>query len=133
MSYFKSTVLKNKNFEEAVAAVKESLAKEGFGIPAEVNMKEVFRQKLDVDFKNYMILGACNPTLALRAVQSEKNLGTLLPCSVVVQQHENGEIEVAAVDPLASMMAVNNNTVQSIAMEVGQKLEHVIEELSLSK
>ncbi len=133
MSYFKSTVLKNKSFEEAVEAVKSSLAKEGFGIPAEINMTEIFRQKLDVDFKKYVILGACSPSSALKAVQSEKNIGTLLPCSVVVQEHENGEVEVAAVDPLASMIAVKNNTVQSIAIEIGRKLDSVIEDLSLSK
>ncbi len=133
MSYFNSTLLKNKSFEEAVNAVKESLAKEGFGIPAEINMSEIFKQKLDVEFKKYVILGACSPSSALKAVQSEKNIGTLLPCSVVVQEHENGDVEVAAVDPLASMMAVKNNTVQSIAMEIGRKLDNVIEDLSLSK
>ncbi len=133
MSYFKSTVLKNKSFEEAVNAVKDSLANEGFGIPAEINMTDIFRKKLDVEFKKYVILGACSPSSALKAVQSEKNIGTLLPCSVVVQELENGEIEVAAVDPLASMIAVKNNTVQSIAIEIGRKLDSVIEDLSLSK
>lgn len=131
MSYYHSTVLKNKSFEEAVNAVKSSLAKEGFGIPAEINMREIFKNKLDVEFKNYVILGACSPSSALKAVQSEKNLGVLLPCSVVVQEHENGEVEVAAVDPVASMMAVQNNTVQSIATDIGRKLENVIKELSL--
>ena len=133
MSYFKSTVLKNRNFEEAVEEVKSRLAKEGFGIPAEINMTGIFKQKLDVDFKKYVILGACSPGHALKAVQSEKNIGTLLPCSVVVQEHENGEIEVAAVDPLASMIVVKNNVVQGIAMEVARKLDNVIEDLSLSK
>ncbi len=133
MSYYYNTVIKNKSFEEVLAAVKDGLAKEGFGIPSEVNMKETFKMKLDVDFKNYIILGACNPSSALKAVQSEKNIGTLLPCSVVVQEHENGEVEVAAVDPIASMMAVKNNTVQSIAIEIARKLESVIEDLSLSK
>jgi uncharacterized protein (DUF302 family) len=130
MSYFKSTVLQNKSFEEAVETVKSELGKEGFGIPAEVNMSDIFKQKLDVDFKKYVILGACNPSYALQAVQSEKNLGVLLPCSVVVQQHENGDVEVAAVDALASMMAVENNTVQNIAMEISRRLERVIENLS---
>jgi uncharacterized protein (DUF302 family) len=133
MSYFKSTVLKNTSFEEAVETVRTRLAKEGFGIPAEINMTEIFRQKLDVEFKKYIILGACSPSSALKAVQSEKNIGTLLPCSVVVQELENGEIEVAAVDPLASMVAVKNNTVQGIAIEIGRKLDNVIEDLSLSK
>lgn len=133
MGYYKSTIIKNKNFGEAVTLVKDSLQKEGFGIPAEIDMAGIFKTKLDVDFKKYVILGACSPASALKAVQSEKNLGVLLPCSVVVQEHENGEIEVAAVDPIASMMAVQNNTVQSIAIEIARKLENVIEELSLSK
>lgn len=133
MSYYYSTVFKDKSFEEVLESVKEGLTKEGFGIPTEVNMKEIFKMKLDVDFKKYVILGACSPSSALTAVQSEKNLGVLLPCSVVVQEHDNGEVEVAAVDPIASMMAVKNNTVQNIAMEIARKLENVIEELSLSK
>ncbi len=130
MNYFKSTVLKGRSFEDAVATVKEELQKEGFGIPAEVNMSDIFKAKLDVDFRKYVILGACNPSYAIKAVQSEKNLGVLLPCSVVVQEHENGEIEVAAVDALASMMAVENNTVQQIAIEISRKLENVIANLS---
>jgi uncharacterized protein (DUF302 family) len=130
MNYFKSTVLKNKSFEEAIATVKEGLQKEGFGIPAEVNLSEIFKAKLDVDFKKYVILGACNPSYALRAVQSEKNIGVLLPCSVVVQEHENGEVEVAAVDALASMMPVDNNTVQQIAIEITRRLENMINNLS---
>jgi uncharacterized protein (DUF302 family) len=130
MNYFKSTVLKVKSFEEALATVKEGLQKEGFGIPAEINMTEIFKAKLDVDFKNYVILGACNPSYAIKAVQSEKNIGVLLPCSVVVQEHENGEVEVAAVDALASMMAVENNTVQQIAIEISKRLENVIANLS---
>lgn len=133
MNYYFSTVVKNKSFEEAVAMVKSSLEKEGFGIPAEINMTDIFRKKLDVDFRKYVILGACSPSDAIKAVQSEKNLGVLLPCSVVVQEHENGEIEVAAVDPIASMMAVKNNTVQGIAVEIGRRLENVIEEAGLSR
>jgi uncharacterized protein (DUF302 family) len=130
MNYFKSTVLKDKNFQEAVVTVKEELQKEGFGIPAEINMTDIFKTKLDVEFKNYVILGACNPSYALTAVQSEKNIGVLLPCSVVVQEHENGEVEVAAVDALASMMPVDNNTVQQIAIEITRRLENVINNLS---
>jgi uncharacterized protein (DUF302 family) len=130
MSYYKNTILQNKDFEEVVDSVKSELGKEGFGIPAEINMSEIFKQKLDVDFKKYVILGACSPQSALRAVQSEKNIGVLLPCSVIVQQHDNGDVEVAAVDALASMMAVENNTVQSIAMEISQRLERVIDNLS---
>lgn len=133
MSYYHSAVIKNRNFDEAVTLVKETLQNAGFGIPSEINMSEIFKNKLDVDFRKYVILGACSPPSALTAVQSEKNIGVLLPCSVVVQEHENGEIEVAAVDPIASMMAVKNNTVQSIAIEIGRKLEQVIDDVSVSK
>ena len=133
MSYYHSAVIKNRNFDEALTLVKETLQNAGFGIPSEINMSEIFKNKLDVDFRKYVILGACSPSSALTAVQSEKNIGVLLPCSVVVQEHENGEIEVAAVDPIASMMAVKNNTVQSIAIEIGRKLEQVIDDVSVSK
>ena len=133
VSYYHSAVIKNRNFDEAVTLVKETLQNAGFGIPSEINMSEIFKNKLDVEFRKYVILGACSPSSALTAVQSEKNIGVLLPCSVVVQEHENGEIEVAAVDPIASMMAVKNNTLQSIAIEIGSKLEQVISDVSVSK
>jgi uncharacterized protein (DUF302 family) len=129
MSYYFSTVLKNKNFEEVVEDVKAELAKEGFGIPSEVDMQKTFKMKLDINFRKYRILGACNPEYALKAVESEKNIGVLLPCSVIVQEHENGDVEVAAVDPLASMMAVTNPTVQEVATEITRRLEKVIESL----
>ncbi|WP_372949137.1 DUF302 domain-containing protein [Mariniphaga sp.] len=130
MSYFFSTVLKNKNFEEVIEDVKAELSKEGFGVPSEVDMKNTFKMKLGIDFRKYHILGACNPEYARKAVESEKNLGVLLPCSVVVQEHENGDVEVAAVDPLASMMAVSNPVVQEVATEITRRLERVIENLS---
>ena len=129
MSYFFSTVLKNKNFEEVIEDVKAKLTKEGFGIPAEVDMQKTFKMKLDINFRKYRILGACNPEYALKAVESEKNIGVLLPCSVIVQEYENGDVEVAAVDPLASMMAVTNPTVQEVATEITRRLEKVIESL----
>lgn len=130
MSYFFSTVLKNKSFEEVIENVKTELGKEGFGVPSEVDMQSTFKMKLGIDFRKYLILGACNPEYARKAVESEKNLGVLLPCSVVVQEDDNGDIEVAAVDPLASMMAVTNPTVQEIATEITRRLERVIENLN---
>ncbi len=129
MSYYYSTVLKNKSFEQVIENVKAELAKEGFGVPSEVDMQKTFKMKLDINFRKYRILGACNPEYALKAVESEKNIGVLLPCSVIVQEHENGDVEVAAVDPLASMMAVTNPTVQEIATEITRRLERVIENL----
>lgn len=130
MSYFFSTALKNKSFEEVIENVKTELGKEGFGIPSEVDMQSTFKMKLGIDFRKYRILGACNPEYARKAVESEKNLGVLLPCSIVVQEHENGEVEVAAVDPLASMMAVSNPVVQEVATEITHRLERVIDNLN---
>ena len=129
MSYFIGTTIKEKSFDEAVETVKTELGKEGFGVPSEINMQQTFKMKLDVDFRKYLILGACNPEFAHRAVQSEKNLGVLLPCNVILQEHENGEIEVAAVDPIASMAAVKNDVVQEIAKEIKSRLERVIQRL----
>ncbi|RIH66748.1 DUF302 domain-containing protein [Mariniphaga sediminis] len=130
MSYFFNTVVKNKSFEEVLDVVKEELGKEGFGVPAEIDMQATFKQKLNVDFRKYKILGACNPSFAHKAVLSEKNIGVLLPCSVIVQEHENGDVEVAAVDAKASMLAVKNDTVQDIATEIAGRLKRVIENLS---
>lgn len=129
MEYHISTVVKGKSFEETVETVKSKLANEGFGIPSEVNMQQTFKMKLDVDFRKYLILGACNPEYAYKAVQSEKNLGVLLPCNVILQENENNEIEVSAVDPIASMTAVNNDVVQEIAEEIKSRLERVIKSL----
>ena len=129
MSYFNNITIKGKNFDDVIELVKSELAKEGFGVPAEIDMQQTFKMKLDVDFRKYRILGACNPKFAHKAVLSEKNLGVLLPCNVVVQEHDNGEIEVSAVDPLASMMAVKNDTVQEIAKEIKKRMEKVIQSL----
>ena len=129
MSYFFSTILKDKNFDDVIDLVKKELGNEGFGVPSEVDMQATFKAKLDVDFRKYRILGACNPAFAKKAIESEKNLGVLLPCSVVIQEHANGDVEVAAVDPLASMMAVSNPVVQEVATEITRRLERVIENL----
>jgi len=129
MSYFLGTTIKGKSFDEVVETVKSELEKEGFGIPSEVNMQQTFKMKLDVDFRKYLILGACNPKFAYKAVQSEKNLGVLLPCNVILQENDNGETEVAAVNPLTSMAAVDNDVVQEVAGEIKSRLEKVIQSL----
>lgn len=130
MNYFISTILKGKSFEEVIEKVKTELANEGFGVPSEIDMQDTFKKKINTDFRKYKILGACNPKYAYKAVQSEKNIGVLLPCSVVVQQHENGDVEVAVVEALASMMAVKNNTIKEIATEISHRLERVIENIT---
>jgi uncharacterized protein (DUF302 family) len=129
MSYYLNTVVKGKSFDEVIELVKNELQKEGFGVPADVDMQNTFKQKINVDFRKYRILGACNPSFAHKAVTSEKNIGVLLPCSVAVQEHENGDVEVAAVDPVVSMAEVKNETVQEVAAEVKNRLKKVIDNL----
>jgi uncharacterized protein (DUF302 family) len=130
MSYYFNKVLKSKSFNEAIAQVTAELKKEGFGVLTEIDIKKTLKNKIDVDFKNYIILGACNPHFAYKALQSEDKIGVLLPCNVIVEEHENGEIEVSAVDPIASMGAVENENLGNLASEVQQKLINVIENLN---
>jgi uncharacterized protein (DUF302 family) len=113
-------------FDEAVSKVTEQLKKEGFGILTEIDVKETLKKKLDVDFKQYKILGACNPHFAYQALQKEDKIGTMLPCNVIVQETEEGKIEVAAIDPMASMQAVQNPNLQAVAEQVQAKLRSVI-------
>lgn len=116
-------------FEQALDRVKKSLGREGFGVLTEINLHDKLKEKLDVDFRRYTILGACNPAYAYKALQSEDKIGTMLPCNVVVQELGRNVIEVAAVDPIASMLAIENPQLTQIAGEVKGKLEKVIESL----
>jgi uncharacterized protein (DUF302 family) len=129
MSYYYSKILQNTGFEEAIEKVTEALKQEGFGILTEIDVKETLKKKLDVDFRPYRILGACNPPFAHKALKAENKIGTMLPCNVVVQETENGEIEVTAVDPVASMSAVNNPELAGIAGEIQRKLKSAIAQL----
>ncbi len=117
----------NYSFDEAVEKVTEELKKEGFGILSEINIHEKLKEKLNVDFRKYRILGACNPPSAYKALQAENKIGIMLPCNVIVQELDNGKAEVAAVDPMASMMAVENAELGSIAKEIRAKLQKVID------
>ena len=128
MAYYFSKTM-HTDFDNAIAQVTEGLKKEGFGILTEIDVKETFRKKLDVDFKKYKILGACNPQFAYQALQAEEAIGAMLPCNVIVRENEKGNIEVSAVDPVASMQAVSNNQLGAIAGEVREKLKSVIENL----
>ena len=130
MSYYFNKVLKSKSFDEAIEQVTEELKKEGFGILTEIDVKETLKKKIDIDFKKYKILGACNPHFAYKALQSEDKIGVFLPCNVVVEEHENGDIEVSAVDPIASMSTVENESLGGFASEVQEKLIKVIENLN---
>lgn len=125
MSYYVSTKF-NGSFDEAITKTTEELKKEGFGVLTEIDVKETLKKKLDVDFKKYKILGACNPGFAHKALQAEDKIGTMLPCNVIVEEHEDGTVEVSAVNPMASMQAVENSSLGEIAGEVKSKLEKVI-------
>ena len=129
MNFYFSKIVTNQNFEDALKNVTEALKTEGFGILTEINVKETFKKKLDVDFKKYIILGACNPKFAHKALTLEDKLGVFLPCNIVVEEHDNGEVEVSAVDPVASLSSVNNKILENIASEIQQKLKRIIESL----
>ena len=129
MQYYSSKQLDNISFDEAIQKVTEALKEEGFGVLTEIDVKETFKKKLDIDFKPYRILGACNPQFAYKALQAEDKIGTMLPCNVIVQQTEAGSIEVAVVDPVASMLAVDNEGLAGIAGEVRDKLKEVLKKL----
>jgi len=130
MSYYFNKVLKGKSFNDAIDLVTAELKKEGFGILTEIDVKETLKSKIDVDFKKYKILGACNPHFAYEALQSEDKTGVLLPCNVIVQEHENGAVEISAVNPMASMSAVQNKTLGELASKVQLKLIKVINSLN---
>lgn len=117
------------NFEQAIGLATEALKKEGFGVLSEIDLQQKFKEKLDVDFRKYTILGACNPPSALKALKQEDKIGTMLPCNVIVQEIGDNQIEVVAVDPVASMMAVENKELTDIANDIKVKLERVIASL----
>ena len=128
MSYHISKIV-DMPFDEAIENVTEELKKEGFGILTEIDVKATLKKKLDIDFRNYMILGACNPPFAYKALLAEEKIGTMLPCNVVVQQYDDGRVEVSAVDPMASMQAVENPSLAGVAQDIQQKLKKVINNL----
>ncbi len=129
MDYYFAKTLTGTNFDDAIARVTKVLQDEGFGILTEIDVKATMKKKLDKDFRDYRILGACNPSMAWQALQAEDHIGTMLPCNVIVQQRENGDVEVAAVDPMASMQAVDNPALGSVAANVRDKLKQMIERL----
>ena len=125
--YFSKTIA--GSFDNAVQKVTEALKGEGFGILTEIDIKATLKKKLDVDFYNYKILGACNPPFAYKALMAEDKIGTMLPCNVIVQEKTAGKVEVSAVDPLASMQAIENKNLLDIATEIRARLQKVIEQL----
>ena len=128
MNYYFSKTLKI-TFDEAVAKVTEELKKGGFGIITEIDVKETLKKKLNVDFRKYRILGACNPPFAYKALQAEDKIGLMLPCNVIVQELPGGKVEVAAIDPVASMAAIDNPKLRDVGEQVRAKLKAVIDNL----
>jgi uncharacterized protein (DUF302 family) len=128
MSYYFSKKI-SVSFDEAVEKVRDGLTKEGFGILTDIDVKETLKKKLDVDFRKYRILGACNPPFAYKALQAEDKIGTMLPCNVIVQELDDGTVETAAIDPIASMQAVQNQNLGEVARQVQTKLKKVIDNL----
>lgn len=130
MKYYYNTTLKDKDFDQAIDLVTDKLKEEGFGVLTEIDVKSTLKKKLDVDFKKYRILGACNPEFAHKALQTEDKIGVFLPCNVIVEENDNGTVEVSAVDPVASMGAVENESLNDIAGEVRNRLQKVIKALN---
>jgi uncharacterized protein (DUF302 family) len=128
MSYYFTKVL-NISFPEAINRVTDELKKEGFGILTEIDVKETLKKKLNVDFRKYKILGACNPPFAYQALQAEDKIGFMLPCNVIVQETSQDKVEVSAIDPVASMQAIDNPKLKETAEQVRTKLKKVIDSL----
>jgi len=117
------------SFDEVIEKTINALKEEGFGILTDIDVKSTLKKKLDVDFDNYRILGACNPPYAYKALLAEDKIGTMLPCNVIVRTTGEGTIEVAAIDPIASMQAVDNPDLKEIAVEIRKKLKKAIKNL----
>ena len=128
MTYYMSKKV-DLSFHAALDRVKDELKNEGFGVLTEIDVRDALKKKLDVEFRNYRILGACNPPFAYKALQAEEKIGVLLPCNVIVQEGSDGTVEVAAIDPAASMQTVGNPALSDIAGQIREKLQNVITRL----
>lgn len=128
MTYYFSKTLTN-DFDQARQLVTAALQKEGFGILSEIAIHEKLREKLGIDFPRYIILGACNPAYAYKALQAENKIGTMLPCNMIIRETGDQEVEIAAVNPIESMKAVKNPALESVALEVTEMLKRVIASL----
>ncbi len=129
MSYYFSKTL-SMDFDSAIQTVSLALQEHGFGIVTEIDLQSTFKKKLNQEFRPYRILGACNPNYAFEALQRENKIGTMLPCNVIVQEIAPGQVEVSAVDPVASMMAIENTELKMLAGQVGSALEKMVEDLA---
>ena len=129
MAYYFNKIVQSKSFDEVIDQTTAALKTEGFGVLTEIDIQKALKEKIGVDFKKYKILGACNPHFAHKALLAEDKVGVFLPCNVIVEEHKNGDIEVSAVDPIASMSAIKNKSLGGLAMEVQEKMNRVIEKL----
>ncbi|NOZ48099.1 MAG: DUF302 domain-containing protein [Chlorobi bacterium] len=130
MNYYFKTNLKGIGFDEAIQLVTEALKKEGFGVLTQIDVKATLKKKINVDFAKYQILGACNPPFAYKALQSEEFIGLMLPCNVVVKETKDSTIDVAVIDPTASMQAVENENLTAVAKLIKEKLLTVLQQIS---
>ena len=128
MSYYLSKIT-DYSFDEALKKVEEELKSEGFGVLTEIDVSATLKKKINVDFKKYKILGACNPPLAHKALTSEDKIGVLLPCNVIVEENDDGKVEVAMVNPLVAMESVKNSKLGEVASEVTNKLKKALEKI----
>ena len=128
MPYYYSKIISGK-FDDVVAKVTDELKKEGFGVLTQIDVSQTLKNKLNVDFRPYKILGACNPPFAYKALQTEGKIGVMLPCNVIVQDRGNGAVDIAAIEPVTSMQAVKNPALEQIAAEIQEKLHRVIDAL----
>jgi uncharacterized protein (DUF302 family) len=127
MKYYHSRTVSKIGFDDVISSVSEALKKEGFGILSQIDIAEKLKEKLGIDYKKYVILGACNPPLAYKALQAEDKIGVMLPCNVIVVEQESGVVEITAIDPMASMATVGNRALVPIAEEVSKKLKKAID------
>lgn len=128
MTYYINKTISSE-FDEAIELVTEALKNEGFGVLSEIDIQQKMKEKLDVNFRKYKILGACSPAKAYEALKLEDKIGTMLPCNVILQEIGKNQVEVAAVDPVVSMMAVGNKELATIASDIRAKMERVIASL----
>jgi uncharacterized protein (DUF302 family) len=130
MEFFIAKKLKSGSFEELDQKIREELKKEGFGVITEIDVKKTFKEKIDVDFRNYKILGACNPIYAHKALLAEDKIGTFLPCNVVIQESPDGGLEVMAFDPASAMMELDNPELAKLSIEIRERLIKVLDTLN---
>ncbi len=129
MNYYFNKKFAGIDFDEGVEMVTERLTQEGFGVLTEIDVKATFKKKLDVDFRNYKILGACNPPSAFKALNTEAVIGLMLPCNVVVEEDEDGYISISAIDPVSTMQVADNAKLMEVAVFISERLKKVIDSL----